>query len=120
MANTTVIRPAGKTVALSVTNTVHASTLVANSINDQVNFAAFQNTGASPVAIAFSATSPAPNATFPVDGTVGDYVLPANMSYPVTLAVPVGNYPATGFYMTAISNSATASIVYVTPVADQS
>jgi len=115
MAGSTVQRNSGQTVALSVTNTAHASTLIAGYTNDQINYASFLNTGAAPMAIKFSNASPCPAPTFPTDGTNGDYVLPAGMTTPLILATP-----AAPFYMTAISNNATAGLLYVTPVGDQS
>jgi len=115
MSNTSVIRTAGQTYALSVTNTSHASVLINDTTNDQVNFASFLNLGASPIAIAVSNAATAPAATFPTDGTPGGFVLPPLMTQPVVLAVPT-----TPFSMTAISNSATAGILYVTSTNDQS
>ena len=116
MAGSTVQRNAGQTTALSVTSTSHASTLIDDTTNDQINYASLLNTGASPIAVKFSSFSPCPAAVFPVDGsTLGDFVLPAGMSSPLILATPT-----TPFYMTAISNSGTAGILYVTPVGDQS
>jgi len=115
MSNTSVIRTAGQTFALSVTNSAHASVTINDTTNDQINFASFLNTGASPVAIKVTNYSPAPAAVFPTDGTPGDFVLSPLMTTPIVLAVPTSP-----FYMTAISNSATASIIYVTPTNDQS
>ena len=115
MAGSTVQRNCGLTVALSVTNTAHASTLIDDTTNDQINYASFLNTGAYPIAVKFNNASPCPAPVFPTDGTIGDYVLPASMTSPLILATPV-----TPFYMTAVSNNATAGILYVTPVGDQS
>ena len=114
MAGSTVQRNAGPTVALSVTNTAHASVLVDDSTNDQINYSSFLNTGAYPIAIRMGTVNPgAP--VFPTDGTNGDYVLPAGMTTPLILATPT-----TPYYLTAKSNNATAGILYVTPAADQS
>jgi len=115
MAGSTVQRNSGQTVALSVTSTAHSSTLIAGYTNDQINYSSFLNTGAAPMAIKFSNASPCPAPTFPTDGTNGDYVLPAGMTSPLILATP-----AAPFYMTAVSNSGTAGLLYVTPVGDQS
>ena len=116
MAGSTVQRNSGSTVALSVTNTAHSAVqIVGNYTNDQVNFASFLNTGAAPIAVKFGTTSSVSAPTFPSDGTNGDYVLPAGMTSPLILATPQAP-----FYMTALSNSATAGLLYVTPVADQS
>ena len=114
MAGSTVQRNAGPTVALSVTNTAHAAVLIDDNTNDQVNYTSFLNTGAAPIAIKMGPTDPgAP--VFPTDGTNGSYVLPAGMTSPLILASPT-----TPYYLTAISNSATAGVLYVTPAADQS
>jgi hypothetical protein len=88
--------------------------LIADNTNDQINYTAFLNTGAAPIAVRWGTTDPgAP--TFPVDGTNGDFVLAAAMNTPLILATPTSP-----FYLTAKSNSATAGILYVTPAADQS
>ena len=97
-----------------MTNTAHSAVLIDDSTNDQINYSSFLNTGASPIAVKWGPTDPgAP--TFPVDGTNGDFVLPAGMTTPLILATPT-----TPYYLTAKSNSATAGILYVTPAADQS
>jgi hypothetical protein len=114
MAGSTVQRNAGPTVALSVTNSAHAAVLIDDNTNDQVNFTSFLNTGAAPIAIKMGPTDPgAP--VFPTDGTNGSFVLPAAMTFPLILACPT-----TPYYLTAVSNSATAGLLYVTPAADQS
>ena len=101
-------------MALSVTNTAHAAVLIDDNTNDQVNYTSFLNTGAAPIAIKMGPTDPgAP--VFPTDGTNGNFVLPAGMTSPLILASPT-----TPYYLTAISNSATAGLLYVTPAADQS
>jgi len=120
MANTSVIRVAGPTYALSITASSHTAVTINDSTNDQVNYAAFLNLGTVAVAINLSAlwnaSAPAAAAaTLPVDGTPGSYVLPPLMTFPIVLAVPT-----TPFSMTAIGASAGPSLVYVTPVADQS
>ena len=51
MANTTVIRTAGLTSIIAVTATSSTAITVANTTNDQVNFASFLNVGAKPCAI---------------------------------------------------------------------
>jgi hypothetical protein len=114
MAGSSVLRTAGQTVALSVTSTAHAAVLINDSTNDQVNYTAFLNTGASPIAVRWGPTDPgAP--VFPVDGTNGDFVLPAGMIQPLIVATSVAPY-----YITAKSNSGTAGILYVTPSVYQS
>ena len=114
MAASTVQRNAGQTVALSVTNTAHSAVLIDDNTNDQINYTSFLNTGGAPMAVRWGTVDPgAP--TFPVDGTNGDFVLPASMTTPLIVATPTKPY-----YLTAKSNSATAGILYVTPAADQS
>ena len=101
-------------MALSVNNVAHAAVLIDDNTNDQINYSSFLNTGASPIAIRMGTTNPgAP--VFPTDGTNGDYVLPAGMTTPLILATPT-----TPYYLTAVSNNATAGLLYVTPAADQS
>lgn len=113
MAASNVLRVVGKTYALSVTSSSHAAVLIDDTTNDQVNYAAFINTGTSAIAVKVGRADPGA-AVLPVDGTPADYVLPAGMTQPVVLAVP-----QTPYYLTAISASATG-IIYVTPVGDQS
>jgi len=114
MAGSSVLRTAGQTVALSVTSTAHSAVLVNATTNTQVNYTSFLNTGASPIAVKWGTTDPgAP--VFPVDGTNGDFVLPASMTTPLIVATPVAPY-----YLTAKSNSGTAGILYVTPSVYQS
>jgi hypothetical protein len=113
MSVTTVLRTVGKTFALSVTSSSHAAVLIDDTTNDQVNYAAFINTGTSAIAVKWGRADPGA-AVLPVDGTPADFVLPASMTQPVVLAVP-----QTPYYLTAISASATG-IIYVTPVGDQS
>ena len=115
MAGSTVQRNAGLTYTLAVTSTAHAAVLVTGYTNDQINYASFLNTGAAPIAIRTSSLSTVGAPVFPSDGTNGDYVLPAGMTSPLILATP-----AAPFYLTAVSNSATAGLLYVTPVGDQS
>ena len=116
MANTSVIRLAGQTTALTVAVTQHAAVTINDTTNDQVNYASFLNVGAYPCAIKWTpgTASAAQNAVFPTDGTIGDYVLPPLMEVPLVLAVPT-----TPFYLTAIALVGTTSL-YVTPAADQS
>ena len=114
MAGTSVIRTAGQTVALSVTASSTSATLIDDSTNDQVNYASFLNTGSVVVAVKWGDANVGA-AVLPVSGTNGDFVLPAGMTSPIVLAVPT-----TPFYVRMIGASAGPSLVYVTPVADQS
>ena len=113
MAVSSVFRTAGRTYALSVTSSSHAAVLIEDNTNDQVNYTSFLNTGTSAVAVKWGLTDPGA-AVLPVDGTPGDFVLPAGMTRPLIVATPASPY-----YLTAISASATG-ILYVTPAADQS
>jgi len=115
MANTTVIRTAGLTSVIAVTATSSTSITVDDTTNDQVNFASFLNAGTKPCAVKVSSLATAPAAVFPSAGTPGDYVLPANMTYPIVLAVPT-----TPFSVTAICGGTDTTTLYVTPAADQS
>jgi hypothetical protein len=115
MANTTVIRTAGLTSVIAVTSTSSTSITVDDTTNDQVNFASFLNAGTKPCAVKVSSLATAPAAVFPSAGTPGDYVLPANMTYPIVLAVPT-----TPFSVTAVCDGSDTTTLYVTPTADQS
>ena len=115
MANTTVIRTAGLTSIIAVTATSSTAITVANTTNDQVNFASFLNVGTKPCAINVSSLSTAPAAVFPSAGTPGNYVLPASMTYPIVLAVPTAP-----FSVTAICGGTDTTTLYVTAIADQS
>jgi len=114
MANTTVLRVVGKTTAVSVTASSTTATIVDDQTNDQVNFASFLNTGSVAVAVKMGDANVGA-AVLPVAGTPGDFLLPANMNSPVVLACPT-----IPFYVRMIGAAAGPSLVYVTPVADQS
>ena len=114
MANTTVLKPVGKTYAISVTATSSTSITVDDQTNDQVNYASFLNVGTKPCAVVVSSLATAPVAVFP-NSTPGDFVLPGNMTYPVTLAVPT-----VPFQITAVCGGTDTTTLYVTAVGDQS
>lgn len=114
MANTTVLRSAGKTYAIAVTADSSTSLTINDTTNDQVNFATFLNAGTKPCAITVSNLATAPASVFPVVGTPGDFVLPANMVYPLTLAVPT-----VPFQITAICGGTDTTTLYVTAVENQ-
>jgi hypothetical protein len=115
MANTTVLRPAGKTYAISVTATSSTSITIDDTTNDQVNYATFLNAGSKACAVSVSSLATAPVCVFPSAGTPGDFVLPANMTYPVTLVVPT-----LPFQITAVCGGSDTTTLYVTAVGDQS
>ena len=114
MANTTVLRVVGKTTAVSVTASSTTATLVEDQTNDQVNYASFLNTGAVAVAVKMGDANVGA-AVLPVSGTPGDFLLPAAMTFPIVLACPT-----VPFYVRMIGSAAGPSLVYVTPVGDQS
>ena len=114
MANTTVLRPAGKTAVIAVTATSSTSITIDDLTNDQVNFAAFLNVGTKACAITVSSLATAPVSVFPTAGTPGDFVLPANMTYPITLAVPTAP-----FQITAVCGGSDTTTLYVTAVENQ-
>ena len=113
MANTTVLRPAGKTYAIAVTATSSTSVTIDDTTNDQVNYATFLNVGSKPCAVNVSSLATAPAAVFP-NSTPGDFVLPANMTYPITLAVPTAP-----FRITAVCGGSDTTTLYVTAVENQ-
>ena len=114
MSNTTVLRPVGVTTAISVAASSTTATQIKANTNDQVNYASFINTGATSVAVSLGDANVAA-AVLPVSGsTTGNFVLPASMTVPIVLAVPASPY-----YVRMIGSAAGPSIVYVTPVGDQ-
>jgi hypothetical protein len=115
MANTSVLRSAGVTTAISVGAASTAAVMIDDNTNDQVNYASFLNSGSTLVAVKVGDANVAA-AVFPVSGSnTGDFVLPASMTTPIVLAVPT-----TPFYVRMIGSAAGPSIVYVTATADQS
>lgn len=115
MASTSVLRNAGVTVCLSVTDSAHTAVLIDDNTNDQVNYTSFLNVGTKPCAITWNNTSTVPTPAFPTDGTNGSFVLPAGMTTPLILATPT-----TPYYLRAICNDSAGTTLYVTPAADQS
>ena len=114
MSNTTVLRPVGVTTAISVAGSSTTATQIKASTNDQVNYASFINTGATYVAVSLGDANVGA-AVLPVSGsTTGNFVLPASMTVPIVLAVPASPY-----YVRLIGSAAGPSIVYITPVGDQ-
>jgi hypothetical protein len=118
MANTSVLRVGGKTVALNVAGSAHSAIQLTGFTNDLINYVACLNTGAVNVAVKFSTIS-TDSATLPVDGTPGDFLLPALMEFPIVLACPPINNQIP-CYVTAIGAAAGPSLVYFTPAVDQS
>jgi len=114
MANTSVLRLAGKTTAISVTASSTTATIIDDQTNDQVNFVSLLNTGSVAVAVKLGDANVGA-AVLPVSGTPGDFLLPAGMTTPIVLACPT-----LPFYVRMIGAAAGPSLVYVTPVGDQS
>lgn len=111
-----VYRPAGPTVALSVVATSHAAVPLTVVGNDVVTYVALVNSGAIAVAVRFSVAGTA--AAFPVDGTPGDFVLPAAQDQPTVLPLPSAGQGAP-CQITAIGSAAGPAIIYATPVVMQ-
>lgn len=114
MAFTPAYSVVGPTVALSVANTSHAAvTVSAATNNEQMNYAAFLNTGTTVVQVIVSSVS-APAAVLATDGTPANgFVLPASMTAPMVVRVPAGS-----FSTTMIGSAAGPSVVYVTPLSN--
>jgi hypothetical protein len=117
MSNTTVLRIAGRTTTLSVANTAHtAVTVSAVGGNVLSNYASFLNVGATNVAVEISPVGiTAVTASIGADGATGSFILPPLMTVPIVLAVP-----ANTFQVSAIGSATGPSLIYVTPLSDQS
>jgi len=116
MSNTTVFRLQAKTTVVSVTASAITPVTVTSVGNNQVNYAAFLNTGSTSVAIEISPLGvTATTATLPVAGTSGSFLLPPLMTQPMVLATPANN-----FQVSAIGSAAGPALVYITPVGNQS
>jgi hypothetical protein len=113
---TLTFRPAGQTVALSVGATSHAAVAVNFNTPDAANWVSCINAGAVAVAVRFSVAGTA--ATLPVDGTPGDFLLPAAMQVPITIPLPNAAQGAP-CQVTAIGAAAGPTLIYVTPVVMQ-
>lgn len=105
-----VYRVAGPTQALSVINVSQASITV--TYVEPSNYSSFINIGGAPVLVSVTPLNQSPNPIFPTvsSGPVSGILLPPLMTEPMMFAVP------NPFNAAAISNSATASLVYVTPM----
>ncbi|MDE3022971.1 MAG: hypothetical protein KGI54_14125 [Pseudomonadota bacterium] len=114
---TILLRPCGKTAALSVTNSAHAEVTVESNTNENVTQAAFLNTGASVLAVSLAPSGNTPETpAIPSDGNTTDsLILAPNMTAPVVIITP-----PCPFNLKAISGSSTASVLYVMPVGAQS
>jgi hypothetical protein len=117
MSNTTVLRLAGRTTTLSVAATAHAAVTV-SAVGGSVlsSYASFLNTGSNTVAVEVSPTGiTAVTASIGADSATGSFILPALMTVPIVLAVPTN-----AFQVSAIGSAAGPSLIYVTPLSDQS
>jgi hypothetical protein len=106
---------------LSVGATQHADVTLTPRGNDQFNFVAITNVGATDICVVFSQGGIAtPAVVFPVDGTPtvpNSFLIPHGMTGATILAVPTNGNSCT---VSAIGSAAGPSIMYVTPVGDQS
>jgi hypothetical protein len=117
MANTSAFRFVGPTTAITVTSTSSTAVTITPAGNDQVNWCAFLNTSANPVAITIAPVyegvgTIAAAAVLPTGGnTSQSFILGVSMSQPTVISVPQV------FTITAIGTSGTT--LYVMPVVDQ-
>lgn len=124
MATSVVTRPVGPTYAISVGATQTTAITVSPNLPEVSNYAEFTNPGATDVCVVlaqFAATPATPALVFPVAGTPtvpNSFMLPHGMTQPRIVAVPSGN--GGGFSVSAIGSAAGPSIIYITPVGDQS
>ncbi len=103
----------GPTTRLDVINSAHGAVTVSAATSEPSNYAAFLNVGASPVhvvVVSASVNNP-PTPVFPTDtnGPQIGFTVPPLMVNPMLVATP------SPFQMSAISNSATASSLFVVP-----
>jgi hypothetical protein len=120
MSTMLALRPIGPTTMVSVGATSTTAQIVPAIQNDQMEFCAFLNTGATTVHINIvplgnAQTAVAPAAVIPT-ATVSQpvIVLPPSMPAPLIFDVP------NGFSYTAIGSAAGPSTVFITPIATQS
>ena len=114
MASTSIMRVVGPTTCLSVTASAHTAVQIIPDTTDVVNFVSCLNTGTVSVAIKFGQNSSVV-ASLPVDGTTGDFILPALMESSIALSVP-----SSAIWISAIGAAAGPSLCYFTPIGDQS
>ena len=116
MPSTLAITPAGSTVAMSVANASTSSTVTSLV---PVRSYYVTNTGNSPVQLRFDPTT-VTTATFatvgspqlgPIIGSQDDIVV----NIPAALAIGANQFVTT-IYLSAISNTSTANLIYITPI----
>ncbi len=109
---------AGPTSTLTVSTTpVSATVATTQGGGEQANFAAFLNTGSTLAAVAIAPSSGGTiTAVFPTTvASAPGFVLPALMNQPMLVAVP-----ANSFFVSAITNSSVAPVIFITPAVAQS
>ncbi len=115
MATTNVLRPIGPTTAVTVSGTSSTAVTISASGNNQMDYCAFLNVAATPVAITIApvvgGTGTAGASVLPSASTTNTIVLGISMQQPMIIAVPQT------FSVTAIGTSGS---LYITPVGDQS
>lgn len=114
MSESIVYKLLGPTTLLSVINSAHKAVTVSAAQAEPSNYTAFMNIGGSPihVVIVSANVNNPPDAVFPADSAGGSqpgFTVPPLMQAPMLVATPPG------FQMSAISNSATASTLFVIP-----
>ena len=109
---------AGPTSTLTVSTTPVSTTIApTQGGGEQANFAAFLNTGTTLAAVSVAPSSGGTiTAVFPttIAPALG-FVLPAQMQQPMLVAVPANN-----FFVSAITNSSVAPVIFITPAVAQS
>ena len=109
---------AGPTATLTVSTTPVSTTVSATQGGgEQANFAAFLNTGTTLAAVAIAPSSSGTiTAVFPTTlAPNANFVLPPLMQQPMLVAVP-----ANSFFVSAITNSSVAPVIFITPAVAQS
>lgn len=113
MPESIVYKFSGVTTRLDISNAATPSALIQPPPSEQTIFAAFLNAGAAPMAVATSSVGADPGVMFPStsQNTVNGFMLPASMTQPMIVQVP-----SQGFKVAALTNSATVTQLFITPV----
>jgi hypothetical protein len=116
MLDVIVYKAVGPTVALSVGATAHAGVLIVPYGNEQVTLLSLLNTGATVLAVDIDVASDS-DVAIPGDGASADYwILPANMTQPIVISIPVCS-AGQPVYIMAIGSAAGPGLLYARPVA---
>jgi len=107
MVNTSVMRPSGRTYALSLTTSASTALLIEATTNDQTNYVSLLNTGSGVAGVELSNSSTVTTPTVASTGNSGSFILPAGMTFPLLIAAPKAP-----FYIKAISSS--TNVLYIT------